>query len=167
MFDYSVLLVFPAAMAFAGAMDMLTMTIPNRVSLLLLGSFLGATLLAGLSLEAFLFHLGAGMLVLTVGFGLFAAGLIGGGDIKLLAASSLWLGFNELYAYIMLVAMLGGFLALGFIIFRRFFPVGSLRVPGWVLRLQSRETGIPYGLAIAAAALWLYPQTEVFRGLAY
>lgn len=167
MFDYSLLLVFPAAMAFAAAMDMLTMTIPNRVSLLLLGGFLLATPLAGLSLEAFAMHLGAGLLVLTFGFALFAAGLIGGGDVKLMASSSLWLGFAHLFAYVFLIAMLGGVLALAFVVLRSFFPVGSLRAPGWLLRLQAKETGIPYGIAIAGAAMWLYPRTEMFHGLAY
>ncbi len=167
MFDYSLLLVFPAAMAFAAAMDMLTMTIPNRVSLLLLGGFLLATPLAGLSLEAFAMHLAAGAVVLTVGFALFAAGLIGGGDVKLLAASALWLGFSHLFAYIFMVTMIGGMLALVFVLLRSYFPEGSLRVPRWLLRLQAKETGIPYGIAIAAAAMWLYPRTELFHGLAY
>ena len=167
MFDYSLLLVFPAAMAFAAAMDMLTMTIPNRISLLLLGGFLLATPLAGLSLGAFAMHLAAGVLVLTVGFGLFAAGLIGGGDVKLLAASSLWLGFSHLFSYIFMVAMIGGVLALVFVLLRSYFPEGSLKAPRWMLRLQAKETGIPYGIAIAAAAMWLYPRTELFHGLAY
>ena len=35
MIEYAVLLVFPAAMAFAGAMDLFTMTIPNRISIVL------------------------------------------------------------------------------------------------------------------------------------
>lgn len=166
MFDYSLLLVFPAAMAFAAAMDLLTMTIPNRVSLLLVGGFLVATLLAGLSLESFLWHVGAGLLVFAIGFGLFALGLVGGGDVKLLAASSLWLGFANLLPYIFLVTLIGGVLALSFAIMRRYFPVGSVRAPAWLLRLQSTDTGIPYGIAIAGAALWLYPKTALFQGLA-
>jgi prepilin peptidase CpaA len=167
MLGYSMLLVFPLAMAFAGAMDMLTMTIPNRISLILIATFLAAAPLAGLSMHQFLMHLGAGALVLAVGFVLFATGKIGGGDVKLLAASSLWLGFDQLLPYLMAVTVLGGVLALGFVLIRYLFPEGSFRAPAWVLRLQSKETGIPYGLAIAGGALWLYPKTMVFHGLAF
>lgn len=167
MFDYSLLLVFPLAMAVAGFMDMLTMTIPNRISLVLVVAFLVAAPLAGLGLEQFLMHLGAGALVLTIGFGMFAAGWIGGGDIKLLAASSLWVGLNLLMPYLFAVTVIGFVLGLGMLFARRFFPEGSVRAPGWVLRLQASETGIPYGLAIAGAALWLYPATALFQGLAF
>lgn len=167
MLGYSLLLVFPLAMAFAGAMDMLTMTIPNRISLVLIVAFLVAAPLAGLGMHQFLMHLGAGLLVLTIGFGLFAAGWIGGGDIKLLAASSLWLGLELLMPYLMFVTIFGGVLALGFLALRRLAPEGSLRAPSWVLRLQAKDTGIPYGLAIAGAALWLYPKTVVYHGLAF
>ena len=87
MFDYPLLVMFPLVMAFAGAMDMLTMTIPNRLSLLLIGGFLIAAPLAGLGWHGFAMHLAAGLVVLLIGFGLFAAGWIGGGDIKILASS--------------------------------------------------------------------------------
>lgn len=167
MFDYPLLVMFPLVMAFAGAMDMLTMTIPNRLSLLLIGGFLIAAPLAGLGWYGFAMHLAAGLVVLLIGFGLFAAGWIGGGDIKILASSSLWLGFDFLLPYVILVAILGGLLAIGMLAARFFAPEGSLRVPAWLLRLQAPETGIPYGLAIAAAALWLYPMSDLYRGLAF
>lgn len=166
MIDYSLLLLFPAAMAFAGAMDMLTMTIPNRVALLLVGAFLTAVPFAGLTLEQFGMHLLTGALVLGIGILLFIPGWIGGGDIKLLAAASLWVGFDSVLAFIALVTILGGELAIIFMILRGYFPEGSVRAPRWVLRLQASETGIPYGLAIAGAALWIYPSTLLFKGLA-
>jgi len=166
MFDYSLLLLFPAAMAFAGAMDMLTMTIPNRVSLLIVGAFLTAVPFAGLTLEQFAMHLATGVLVLAIGILLFIPGWIGGGDVKLLAAASLWLGFHDILQYIALVTMIGGLLAVLFLLFRGFVPEGSLRVPRWIMRLQAKETGIPYGIAIAGAALWIYPSTDLFKGLA-
>ena len=167
MIDQSLLLLFPAAMVFAAAMDMLTMTIPNRVSLLLIAAFFVAAYFAGLSAQQFLTHLGAGALVLVVCFALFAAGVFGGGDAKLLASSSLWIGFDQLLPYVYAVAMFGGVLALAILVGRNKFPEGSMKVPAWVARLQSRESGIPYGLAISAAALWVYPSTVFFHGLAF
>lgn len=167
MIDQSLLLLFPAAMAFAAAMDMLTMTIPNRISLVLIGAFFVAAYFAGLSLQQVFEHLATGAVVLVVCFALFAAGVFGGGDAKLLAASALWIGFDQLLPYVFNIALLGGILAFVIVVARKYFPEGSMRAPVWVLRLQSRETGIPYGLAIAAAALWVYPSTVFFHGLAF
>ncbi|MCB1505407.1 MAG: prepilin peptidase [Hyphomicrobiaceae bacterium] len=167
MIDQSLLFLFPAAMAFAAAMDMLTMTIPNRISLVLIASFFVAAYFAGLSGHQVLMHLATGAVVLAAGFALFAARVFGGGDAKLLAASSLWIGFEHLFDYVYLIAVFGGFLAFAILIGRKFFPEGSLRAPKWVLRLQSRESGIPYGLAITASALFIYPSTDFFRGLAF
>jgi prepilin peptidase CpaA len=167
MIDQSLLLVFPAAMAFAAAMDMLTMTIPNKVSLLLVAAFFAAAYYAGLSLEQVMWHVGAGVAVLALGFSLFAMGYFGGGDAKLIAASALWIGFGPLFAYFLLIAMFGGLLLLVMLILREYVPEGSLRAPRWVLRLQAPETGLPYGLAIGAAALWIYPSTLLFYGLAF
>ena len=57
-------------------------------------------------------------------------------------------------------------LSIIFLFARNYVPEGSVRAPRWVLRLQARESGMPYGLAIAAAALWVYPQTAFFHWLA-
>lgn len=164
MLEYPLLLVFPIAMVFAGAMDLLTMTIPNRISVALVGAFLVAAPLAGLSLEAFLWHVGIGAAVLAAGIFLFAMGWIGGGDAKLLAAASLWIGFDNFLMYMAQVAVLGGILALAILVYRR-MPVAALPLPAWALRLHKSGGGIPYGLAIAGAALKLYPQTALFAAL--
>lgn len=167
MIDQSLLLLFPAAMAFAAAMDMLTMTIPNKVSVVLIAAFFVACYFANLSAQQVISHLGTGVLVLVLCFGLFAAGVFGGGDAKLLAASSLWIGFDHLLPYFMGVTFAGAVLAVLILFARSQFPEGSLRAPVWVRRLQARESGMPYGLAIAFSALWIYPQTAFFQGLAF
>lgn len=167
MIDQSLLLLFPAVMAFAAAMDMLTMTIPNRVSLLLVGAFFVAAYFAELSVQQVLEHVGTGLAVLVVCFVLFAFGGFGGGDAKLLAASSLWIGFDQLPTYVIGVTFAGGALAILLLVGRKHFPEGSLNAPRWFLQLQARESKMPYGLAIAAAALWVYPQTAFFQGLAH
>lgn len=164
MFEHVVVLAFPAAMAFAGAMDLLTMTIPNRVSIAIAATFLAAAIVVGLPAEQILWHVGAGALMLAVGILFFAAGWLGGGDAKLLAAAALWIGFNDLVAYLALVSVLGGVLALAILGFRR-LPVAAFPCPDWVLRLHGRGTGIPYGLAIAGGALWIYPTTQWFAAL--
>ena len=92
MSETALLLIFPALMAYAAASDLLTMTIPNRLSLALVAGFAAFAILAGLSMQAVLLHLGAGAAVLAASFALFAFGWIGGGDAKLAAATALWLG---------------------------------------------------------------------------
>ena len=66
--DLARLLLFPALMAFAAASDLLTMTIPNRVSLALGGGFVVLALLTGMGFYDVLAHVGAGVVVLAVAF---------------------------------------------------------------------------------------------------
>src|SRR5262249_57240274 len=80
------LTLFPAMMAFAASSDLLTMTISNRVSLILGGGFVVLTAIGGVSTADVLSHLAAGCVVLVAAFGLFARGVIGGGDAQLAAA---------------------------------------------------------------------------------
>jgi prepilin peptidase CpaA len=87
---------------------------------------------------------------------LFARGLIGGGDVKLFAAASLWAGAGALPRLLMLTALVGGVLALGFLIAigqQRIAPPRPGAVPATRGALRVGRTPIPYGVAIAAAAL--------------
>jgi prepilin peptidase CpaA len=153
------LLLFPALMAFAAASDLLNMTISNRISLALVAGFAVLALACGLSPELIAAHMATGALVLVIGFGLFSRGLVGGGDAKLAAAAALWLGFGHLAQYALLGALLGGVLTLGVLAFR-FMPLPSwLAGQGWAIRLHQFDGGVPYGIALAASALLIYPST--------
>src|SRR5437762_2134799 len=112
------LILFPAMMAFAASSDLLTMTISNRVSLILIGGFLVLALASGMSTADLLSHLGAGAIVLIVAFVCFLRGWIGGGDAKLAAATALWLGFDYLLNYLLYASLFGGALTLLLIQFR-------------------------------------------------
>lgn len=162
MFEYAIILVFPAAMAFAGAMDLLTMTIPNRISIVLIGAFAVAAAMMGIGWWALASHIGAGLLMLTVGIGMFAMGWLGGGDAKLLAATALWLGFDHLLPYLLLAGMAGGALSLLILFYRRLLPPLWLTRQGWAMNLHHAKTGIPYGIALAAAGLHVFPSTLWF-----
>ena len=165
MSEFPLLLLFPAAMAFAGAMDLFTMTIPNRISLGLIGAFLVCALIAGISLEQFAMHLACGAAILVVAMGLFAAGLLGGGDAKLMAASAIWIGADNLASYFLMITVLGGVLAVALLGYRM-LPASALKLPPWAARLHVKGSSMPYGVAIAAAALWIYPQTIWFTSFA-
>ena len=159
MASYSLLLVFPAAMAYAAASDLLTMRIANSVSLVIVAAFLGVALIAGMPLQDVLLHLAVGAALLVAGMLLFNLNLVGGGDAKLLAAAALWIGYDQLLPFLLCVTIFGGVLALLLLAYRR-LPAAALPLPAWAVRLHTAGGGMPYGIAIAAGALAVYPLTS-------
>lgn len=158
-----VLIVFPVAMAYAAASDLTTMTIPNWLCLLLLCAFgLGAAS-TGLGWTTVGWNLVAGLTVLGICFGMFAAGWIGGGDAKLAAVTTLWLGFDQLLPYLFVAALGGGLLTIAILMLR----MSPLPAPAsnwaWAQRLHDVKQGVPYGIALAAAALVVLPDTAIWR----
>ena len=153
------LLLFPALMAFAASSDLFTMTISNRVTLALVGGFLGMALISGMSLNDMMTHAGAAATVLAFTFVFFARGWIGGGDAKLAAATALWLGFDHLVVYLLYASIFGGVLTLAMIRFRLMPLPQALADQEWLKRLHRLDAGVPYGIALAAAALMIYPDT--------
>ena len=158
--DIARLLVFPALMAFAASSDLFTMTISNRVSILLIAGFLILALLGGMGIQEMALHVGAGLAVLLVAFGCFAMGWVGGGDAKVAACTALWFGFGHLLDYLVYASLFGGVLTLLLLKFRQWPLPGMLSRQPWLLRLHDKETGIPYGIALAMGALLIYPETE-------
>ncbi|KQW79390.1 peptidase [Devosia sp. Root413D1] len=159
------MLVFPLLMAFAASSDLLTMRISNKLVLLLVGSFLAIALLAGFSLELLGMHVAAAALVLAVSFSFFALGWIGGGDAKLIAATTLWFGFESMLAYLLFASLLGGALTLSLLAVRRWPLPLQLKQVLWIDRLHDSKTGVPYGIALAAAGLLVYPGSLIFQRL--
>ena len=163
--DIARLLLFPALMAFAAASDLFTMTISNRVSLALVAGFLVVALASGMGLSDILLHAGAGAAVLTVAFVCFAMGWVGGGDAKIAAAAALWFGFADLMNYLVYASLFGGALTLLLLQFRQWPLPYALAGQAWLLRLHAKESGIPYGIALALGALAIYPETEWVRAI--
>jgi prepilin peptidase CpaA len=153
------LVLFPAIMAFAASSDLLTMTISNRVSLILVGGFVVLAVATGISFSDALAHVGAGALILVIAFACFCRGWIGGGDAKLAAATALWLGFDHLLTYLLYASLFGGALTLLLIQFRMLPLPAPLAGQAWLQRLHQKDAGVPYGIALAAAALCVYPET--------
>ncbi|MGN6311712.1 MAG: A24 family peptidase [Xanthobacteraceae bacterium] len=154
------LLLFPLLMAFAASSDLLTMTISNRVSLLLIAGFFVLAIASGMGLTEIGLHIAAGAAVLTISFTCFAMGWIGGGDAKVAAASSLWFGFGFLLPYLLIASVFGGILTLLLLQFRQWPLPATLYSQSWLTRLHSNDSGIPYGIALALAALLVYPETD-------
>ncbi|MEX0589812.1 MAG: prepilin peptidase [Xanthobacteraceae bacterium] len=164
--DLLLLGLFPAAMAFAAASDLLTMKISNRLSVGLAVGFFIVALIVGMPLADVGRHVAASLVVLVVSFGFFVRGWIGGGDAKLAAATALWLGFPHLIDYLYVAGLVGGVMAL-FLLQVRTLPLpGMLLGTRWIERLHAANAGIPYGIALAVAGLMVYPQTVFMRSLA-
>ena len=162
MLAFLCLCVFPGAMAFAGSMDLITMTIPNRISLFLVAGFVALAPFVGLTPAQYGAHLATGAAMLAIGILMFSRGWIGGGDAKMFAAAALWFGFDHLGDFTLLSAMAGGVLTIFLLVFRT-MPLPSLaRTQDWLVRLHHPRTGVPYGIAMAAAALMVYPSTPWF-----
>lgn len=164
--EFGLLILFPFLMAYAAASDLLTMLIPNRISF---GLVFGFALLSASGLMSWSeigLHVGAAALVLTATFTLFALNVIGGGDAKLAAATALWLGFDGLLDYLLAASVLGGILTLALLAARSHpLPNPLARLP-FALHLHDAKTGIPYGIALAAAALLVLPETAVWTAVA-
>ena len=88
----------------------------------------------------------------------FAFGSLGGGDVKLLAAASLFAGPALMFDFVMVTALAGGLLGLAILAGAPIGPVmpaapaGTLGTSTVRARLRS---GLPYGPAIAAGGLWV------------
>jgi prepilin peptidase CpaA len=159
------LFLFPALMAFAASSDLLTMTISNRISLILAGGFFVLAFWSGMPLSDIGMHVLAGLTVLTVTFVFFARGWIGGGDAKLAAATALWLGFDQLLNYLLIASIIGGVMTLLIMRFRLMPLPALLANQEWAKRLHRMDTGVPYGIALAIAALWVYADTPFMKSL--
>ncbi len=159
---YTVLILFPFLMVFSAMSDLVTMTISNKVSLGLIVGFIVIAPLTGLSMSSIGYHLLTGLFVLIVTFGLFAAGWIGGGDAKLAAATSLWLGSTLTLNYLLLSTIMGGALTLTMLAMRNYpWPSMLDNVP-WIARLYRMDKGIPYGIALGFAGLIIYPSSPIW-----
>jgi prepilin peptidase CpaA len=165
MIDTLALLLFPGLMALAASSDLITMRISNRLVLVLVAAFCVVAYAVGLPIETFAMHIAAGLAVLAVAFTFFAFGWIGGGDAKLAAATTLWMGFGLALPYLVYAALFGGVLTLALLLLRRFPLPPSLARIGWIDHLHDHRTGIPYGIALAIAGLTTYSDTLIFHEL--
>jgi prepilin peptidase CpaA len=157
------LLIFPLLMAFAASSDLFTMRISNTLVLVLTAAFFALAFFVGLPLSEIGMHLACAALVLVFAFAFFAFGWIGGGDAKLIAATTLWLGFGTMLPYLIYASLLGGALTLLLLAARRWPLPERLRNVKWIDRLHDARTGVPYGIALAIAGILVYSDSAIFQ----
>ena len=139
-----------AILLFAAAIeDAIRLRISNIIVLLVIAGAIVAAILGGPKLILWQ-NLAVFAALLAVGTPLFAAGKLGGGDVKLLAAAGLWFSLMGAARMLAAVAVAGGILALLILLARTAKWSENARRRVVVLRPGG---GIPYGVAIATGAL--------------
>lgn len=145
-FTYGLLVALAIALLVAAFTDLRSRHISNKLNAVIA---LGAPLFwwaTGLSFSDIAWQLGVALLALVILAGLFAMRWMGGGDVKLLSALALWVKPAVFLDLIIAVALIGGVLTLAF--------------GAWhIARRQHDRLAIPYGVAIAAAALLVLGDT--------
>lgn len=131
------------ALLAAGLSDLAQRRISNRLNAVIALSAPLFWWASGLSLAAMGGQLALGLGVFAVLAALFAAGAVGGGDVKLLAALALWIRPLWFVQLLVVMALAGGVLSVLSIV--------------WRLRQRERRgaRGVPYGIAIALGGLWV------------
>ena len=168
MFDTALslpLLSLPVFLTAAAVSDFRRFIIPNWISLALIGGFLLAFAVSGLGWEQFGEHLALGVGAFAFAFALFAFKIWGGGDGKLFAATALWLDWRVAPEFLIYTMITGGALALtGLFLHRIRFQLWSFKALR-AIDFDRFRTHVPYGVAIAVAALMVFQQTDLYRAL--
>lgn len=150
------LIAFGALLLIAAWRDLRTMRIDNGLSLAIVAVFavwafaglMDGTLIA----PAFGWALVCGLGLFVLGAVAFATGMIGGGDVKLMAAVGLFAGPPLLADFLMVTALVGGLLGVAVLAGA---PIGPASPRGEATLRARLRGGLPYGPAIAAGGLWV------------
>jgi prepilin peptidase CpaA len=165
MLTQSLTLIVIAALVLGAVYDATTSRIPNRLVLVgLIVALAGAGMAGGIPGVAMAAV--AAAIALAIGFGGFAIGAFGGGDAKFLMVGGAFVGLSQMVPYLLATALLGGALALGAIVWRRKGIEATVMTMGLAKKMvtlgrkgyrgrlgDEGRLAVPYGVAIAAAAL--------------
>ena len=153
--DVIALPVFAVVMAIAAVEDFRRLVIPNLLPVILCIAW-PVHFAAAASFIGALSAIGCALAVFIVGAALFSRGFLGGGDVKLLTAATLWAGAAGTPSLLVLTGVLGGALTLFLLM-----PFGAqlaaasraLLAPSAISADHEVARSVPYGVAIAAAGL--------------
>lgn len=148
---------YAAPLLVAAVFDFWTYRIPNVVTGTFVILYFACVLYFfwGMGIN-WLSHIGACLAVLAVGLGLFYFNIFGGGDIKLLAAVALWIGFSrELVVFLLVAGLAGGALTLLLLVLRSGLSLMPIPFPAYMPAALQTRSSIPYGVAVVVGALWV------------
>lgn len=155
-----VTMIFAAPLLMAAYTDFWSMKIPNLVSLAMAAGFFLTLPLTWQGLPVFGEHLSMGLIFFLAGFAMFAFGWLGGGDAKLMAAISLWFGWGDALPFILYTTIFGAALGISLMLGGYLAPV-KLRTSAFGMRLFQGGKDMPYGIALAAGALFVWPASQI------
>jgi prepilin peptidase CpaA len=142
---------FAAAMIHVIVTDLRSRRIRNWLVAGMAAAYLPLAAASGLSAAHMAAALAAAVLVFALGFGAFAAGWIGGGDVKLAAVTTLWLGAGQALPFLLLTSLIGAALALALLAIGAFARAGT----AFAGQAQTDRRTLPYGPALALAGIIL------------
>ena len=141
---------FLALLAVAAVSDIARRKIPNWTVLALIVVWIGAAI-AGQAVGPWYLALAAGAIAFAIGYALYHFGLMGAGDAKLFTAGALFANLAFLLHFALITALLGGVLAIAYLLVRPRKAMRGLTAQGRAEALKN-ASGIPYGVPIALAA---------------
>jgi prepilin peptidase CpaA len=141
-FQIALLIALAAALLTAATTDLRARIIPNRLNAAVALLAIGWWFATGLSWTEIGVQIGIAAVTFAIFAGIFALGWMGGGDVKLIGALALWLPALPLARMLVLMVLGGGLLSLAILIHHR-------------LRKNEGTPEVPYGVAIAVAALFV------------
>jgi prepilin peptidase CpaA len=145
------------ALVWSAASDICTYEIPNAASIIILGGFVCFSFCGPTQALLYQVLIGAGLFI--GGALLFVRGLLGGGDVKLLAATSLWCSPHLLAPFAIVVGGAGAALAaLMLTPARRFMPPAPQEAVAAAGSCEGLRQPMPFGVAISLGGLWLLAQ---------
>ncbi len=156
---FIVMVAWPFLVVYAAIGDFMTMRIPNWLNLSIFLLFFPAALLAGMPLEQFLWHVAAFCFTLIIGFTLSMTIRFGGGDAKMMAALAIWFGWDLLPAFIAFSAIAGGLLAIAMKAWQMMRVEDTVWNGGRLSKVLFRDLDLPYGIAFASGALFVFPES--------
>ncbi len=141
--------IFCAFLITAALSDFAKLTVPNVLTAPF--AAIGFGIIALGTPDTTLIALGAALVVFLLGWALFAFGVMGGGDGKLMAATAIWLDPYALLDFVVLISLFGGVLAAVILLLHRAERYQAFLGPTWLERLSAPRPPVPYALAIAPA----------------
>ena len=157
-------LIFPFVMILAMVADFRTFEIPHSLPIALIVIYPIAAWAADMPWQqiAWAFGLGAIMLVAAILMVLFK--VMGGGDGQLIAAVALWTGTETIMPFLLLIALMGGVLALVVLLYRRLPLASTLAGMTAFRKMHEEKRDLPYAIAIGIAGLVIYPRLPMLVG---
>lgn len=146
--------------------DLRRFTISNWIPGALIGLWVVYALVSGMSWQTAGISFLTGLGVLALMIGLWMPGWLGGGDAKLIAALALWFGWPSVQTFLILAMICGGLLSLALLAGRRVAPGLPVSPERLAASPLAHGAPVPYGVAIAAGALWALPHSPLLVALA-